>query len=397
MMTATKMAKAAPSKTCSHLIGSFVGNSDGPTLVAVGSLHGNEPAGALALDAVASQLEDLQDRLLGRVFLVAGNMRALEKQVRFVDDDLNRAWTNRNMSPAGTPLLLESAEGHELTELDRLLDSILITSRDEVYVVDLHSTSAGGTPFATVGDTIRNRTFAKRFPVTTLLGVEEQLDGTLLEYLNNAGAVTLGFEGGKHDSPATVENHIAFLSLSLVNSGVLAADDLPQLEQHFLRLGASVPSSHFFEVLYRHAIVAEDNFEMASGFTNFDPIRKGQVVATDRHGPVPAPATGVILMPLYQKLGDDGFFVGRRIAPIWLTISSLFRRLKVQNLIHLLPGVRRDTKDRETLLIDTRIARLFPLQVFHLLGFRRRRWSGGDLIVSRRRHDTVSPFVNSGS
>ena len=28
-----------------HLIGEFTGNADGPTLIAVGSVHGNEPSG----------------------------------------------------------------------------------------------------------------------------------------------------------------------------------------------------------------------------------------------------------------------------------------------------------------------------------------------------------------
>ena len=45
-----------------------------------------------------------------------------------------------------------------------------------------------------------------------------------------------------------------------------------------------------------------------------------------------------------------------------------------------------------TLIVDTNIARLFPLQVFHLLGFRRRRWVGNKLVVSRRKHDTDAPF-----
>lgn len=396
MMTATVMAKTAPVTECSHLIGAFVGDSDGPTLIAVGSLHGNEPAGALALEEVALRLDDIEEKLRGRVFFVTGNMRALEKRVRFIDDDLNRAWTWRNMSSRAPVSLLDSIEGRELTELERLLDNILITAQSEVYVIDLHSTSAGGVPFATVGDTIRNRKFAQRFPVTTLLGVEEQLDGTMLEYLNNAGAVTLGFEGGKHGSPATIENHVAFTTLALVNSGVLAADDIPDISDHYVRLAAGVGRSHFYEVLYREPIAPEDGFRMHPGYVNFDPVDKGQIIADNKRGPILSPWNGVILMPLYQKLGNDGFFIGRRIAPFWLTVSAILRGLKIQRLMPLLPGVRRDPVDPETLVINTRVARLFPLQIFHLLGFRRRRWSGAKLIVSRRKHDTTSPFVNNG-
>jgi hypothetical protein len=58
-----------------------------------------------------------------------------------------------------------------------------------------------------------------------------------------------------------------------------------------------------------------------------------------------------------------------------------------------LPGVWRDPADADSLVVNTRVARLFPLQIFHLLGFRKRRWRNHHLIVSRRRFDTRSPFV----
>lgn len=396
MLAAAVMAKAEPRTEFSHLIGAFIGDSDGPTLIAVGSLHGNEPAGALALEEVAQRLDGLKGQLQGRVFFIAGNMRALERRVRFIDDDLNRSWTWNNLSPSGLPRLEGTAEGSELNELDRLLDSILITARNEVFVIDLHSTSAGGPAFATVGDTIRNRTFARKFPVTTLLGIEEQLEGTMLEYLNNAGVVTLGFEGGRHDSTLTVENHIAFATLALVNSGVLRASDVDDLTEHHGRLAAGVGRSHFYEVLYREAITPEDEFRMDPGFTNFDAVSKGQRLAQNRNGAVVSPFAGVVLMPLYQKLGEDGVFIGRRIAPFWLSVSAFLRKLKVQNLMTWLPGVHRDPIDPETLVINTHVARLFPLQIFHLLGYRKRRWAGAKLIVSRRKHDTVSPFVSGG-
>ena len=84
--------------------------------------------------------------------------------------------------------------------------------------------------------------------------------------------------------------------------------------------------------------------------------------------------------------------LGRAVAPFWLRFSALLRQMRVQNIVGWLPGVKRDPSDRETLIVNTGVARLFPLQVFHLLGYRRRRWEDKKLIVSRRRHDYVSPF-----
>lgn len=379
-----------------HLIGAFVGNPSGPTLIAIGSIHGNEPGGAIALSNVANQLKKIAGKLKGRVYFLRGNTRAISEGIRFVDRDLNRQWTSKNMSNVGTDMLSATSEGVELTELDHILDGILITAMDEVFVIDLHSTSSDGMPFATVGDTLRNRAFAQKFPLPILLGIEEQLDGTLLEYLNNAGAVTLGFEGGQHYSRETVMNHEALAWLALEHARIVEHEDVPYTEFCHKVLSEQGGGARLFEVRYRHATSETDKFEMMPGFKNFDPVQKDQIVATDRNGPVKAHESGLILMPLYQRLGNDGFFIGREISPFWLWLSGILRRLGIQKLIHLLPGVRRDTDDPATLIVNTSIARLFPLQVFHLLGFRRRRWIGHKLVVSRRKHDTDAPFKWKG-
>jgi len=375
-----------------HVIGAFSGNPCGPTLIVIGSLHGNEPAGTLAVARVSRELAAIERKLKGRVYLLAGNTRALAERVRFVESDLNRDWTPKNMSMVGSEKICGTSEGAELTELDQLLDSILITALDEVFVLDLHSTSADGQPFATVGDTLRNREFALRFPITIVLGIEEQLKGTMLEYLNSAGAVTLGFEGGQHHSQQTITNHEALVWMALVNAGILDEEEVPRYEERKKVLIGGDDSARVFEVRYRHAITPEDEFEMNPGFNNFDKVRAGQVLGTDRNGPVVSTEKGIVLMPLYQRLGEDGFFIGREISPFWLKVSKVLRQIKVQNIVHWLPGVHKDVNDPATLIIDTRVARLFPLQVFHLLGFRRRRWINNKLVVSRRKHDTDAPF-----
>jgi succinylglutamate desuccinylase len=130
---------------------------------------------------------------------------------------------------------------------------------------------------------------------------------------------------------------------------------------------------------------------MEPGFTNFQPVRRGQTLAHDRRGEIAAPETGLVLLPLYQALGDDGFFLGREVRKLWLSLSALLRRLKIGNYMHLLPGVRRDPLNEHFLIVDTRIARVLPLHIFHLLGFRRRRWIGRHLIVSRRAYDLEGP------
>lgn len=392
MESTTAFSPKIESQTGSHLVGEFVGNADGPTLVVVGSIHGNEPSGRIALERVARRVELLRENLRGRLYLLAGNVRAFAQSERFIDRDLNRHWTRENIL-MNTRLLPDArAEDREQHDLLIIFREILNSAGDEVYVLDLHSTSAGGVPFATVGDTLRNRRFAQMFPVTILLGIEEQLEGTLLEFLNNEGTVTLGFEAGQHAAAESIDNHEALIWLALVNSGILAAEDVPDIEEHRRILTESTGEARILEVRHREAISEGDEFEMKPGFKNFDPIRRGQLLANSRNGPITAGETGLILMPLYQRQGNDGFFIVRTVAPLWLRVSEVIRRFELADYMHLLPGVRRDSKHREVLQIDTRIARFFPLQIFHLLGFRRLRWQNSFLMVSRRRYDTISPF-----
>lgn len=377
-----------------HLLGKFEEAVDGPTLVVFGGIHGNEPAGVLAVRRVLAVLEKLRGKLSGRVYFLAGNTRALVRNVRFVDTDLNRFFTLRNISRN----LLQVRHGQtlsedrELKELLEILQNILRTAEDEVFVVDLHSTSAEGLPFLTVGDTLRNRHFAQKFPVTILLGIEEQLDGTVLEYLNNLGTVTLGFEGGQHQSEAAIDNHESLIWLALVEAGCLKAEDAPELESFRQRLARNSVAAKIVEIRHREAIKVGDEFKMNPGYENFQSVKSGEILANNKKGVIKAGETGLILMPLYQAQGEDGFFLGREVSPFWLWLSERLRKANLPAYVHLLPGVKKHETEDGVYVINTNIARFFPLQIFHLLGFRKRREQDKKLIVSRRLYDTRSPF-----
>lgn len=379
-----------------HLIGEVEGDNAGPTLIIMGGIHGNESAGVLAARRVLSHLTVFKSKLNGRVIFLAGNTRALQKNVRFINADLNRHWTLENVNSNKQDGLQDGilSEDIEQRELLRIFHDVLENADDEVYVLDLHSTSAQGIPFVTLGDTIRNRAFAMNFPVTVVLGIEEQLDGTVLEYLNNLGAVTLGFEAGQHQSPQTVENHEALIWVSLIATGCLKKESVPPFERYVKNLKKVSGGHRFIEVVYRHALKPTDDFTMHSGYKNFQPVKRGEILASDNKGKVRARETSLILMPLYQKQGDDGFFLVKEVESVWLKLSGLLRKINLGDWIHIMPGVCKHPNDSGVFIINTKVARFFPLQIFHLLGFRKLRWSDELLVVSRRLHDTKSPFKN---
>ena len=377
-----------------HLIASIRGCKPGPTLIVVGSIHGNEPAGAMAARSITTAFQRKKPRLRGEVVLLSGNTRALARNVRYIDTDLNRHWTPESISAIKSDGHFASAKSEDL-ELRELLEQLELASqraRGELYFLDLHTTSAHGVPFATVGDTLRNRKFALNFPTTIVLGLEEQIEGTMLEYVNNLGAVTMGFEAGQHDAKSSIAHHEAVIWIALVAAGLVRREDASEFEHSRAILERASGGTRLVEVRHRHAIAPSDEFSMEPGFENFQPVKRGQLLAHDRHGRIAARETGMVLLPLYQKLGDDGFFLGRKVKRFWLKLSALLRHCRISNYVHLLPGVRRQSGDDHSFIVNTRIARILPLQVFHLLGFRKRRWSGDVLTVSLRRYDLTGPI-----
>jgi len=375
--------------TAARVIGRIDGNTPGPVLVCVAGMHGNEPAGVEALERVLDTLTVEAYRIEGTFVAVRGNQAALAEQVRFVDNDLNRHWTRERIGRVTLdrdpdPSVSEDAD---LLQLHDLISDLLDQASGESYVLDLHTTSGRSAPFGTVGDTLRNRRFAMQLPLPLIMGLEEHLEGTMLEFFNDRGHVTLGFEGGPHKDASSVDRTEAAVWLALEAAGMLpdprAATRLADARAFLSRLSRNLP--RVLEVRHRHFVGPKDQFTMRPGYASFQEVAENEHLADDETGPVIAPETGIILMPLYQPAGDDGFFITREFNQFWLSVSAMLRRLHVDNVLPWMPGITRDPSHGGTLLVNGRVARWFALEVFHLLGYRKRRQMGDVLVVARRR------------
>ena len=359
-------------------------------MIVMTGMHGNEPAGARAAQRVLDRLERKGIEIRGRFVVLAGNLKALAERTRFLDRDLNRQWTLEKLA-AVESRTADYAEAEEQRELLVAMRKELDEIEGPVYFLDLHTTSAVSPPFVTVGDTLRNRAFARTFPLPLILGLEEQVDGALLEYLNNFGLITMGAEAGQHDCDGSVDRAEALLWCALRSNGMLPpnAADITSYADVLHEASRGVPP--VVEVRYRHAITEQDEFEMDPGFDNFAPVRKGQIVARDRNGPVRVREAGLMLLPLYQGKGEDGFFIARPVRLFWLRLSKLLRRLRLDAFLHWLPGVYRSGDPRLELTVDTKIARWSPLDVLHLFGYRKQRMVADMLLVTRRAFDRNAP------
>lgn len=358
------------------------GRHPGPTLLLVAGQHGNEPGGVFAAERVLERLAGSGIELNGELVALAGNVKALERGVRQIDHDLNRRWSLAEVARirAQSPEV-DDAEDAEHRELLEQIEAVIARARGEVFVLDLHTTSAAGTPFVLFGDTLRQRTFGAHFPLPILLGLEEQLDGVLSQRLTQRGCITLAIEGGQHADPRSVDALEACIWVGIEAAGLCTRQQLaPWAAAHRLLTQLRGELPHFVEVVHRHAIAPEDAFVMEPGFSNLAPARRGQLLARDAHGEIRAEHDGVVMLPLYQKHGADGFFWGRPLSRTSLALGSALRRLHVDRLLPLLPGVHRDG---EALAIEPDARERYPSALFHTLGYRREREAGETLRISR--------------
>lgn len=370
-----------------RVIGQAVGEGAGPTVVLLSGLHGNEPSGVAASDRVLGELERRRIAVRGEILALSGNLPALEAGRRYLACDLNRLWTRDVVNRVRGGDVDEAVpEERQLAELLEVIHAAIGRARGPVLVLDLHTASSSTPPFAILGDTLRNRRFAGRFPAPIVLGLEEQLVGTLMEYVTGIGHVSIAFEAGQHDDPRSVDRHEAAVWLALTFAGSVAEKDVEGLDRyHELLRGSRRGLPRFLEIIHRHPVEPEDRFVMRPGYRNFHPVKRGEHLATDRDGPILAPGALLLFLPLYQGLGSDGFFLARRVSPVWLELSSWLRRTPLPALAPLLPGVRRHPELANTLLVDRKVARFLAPQVFHLLGFRVRPADGGRWEIRRRR------------
>lgn len=291
-----------------RIIGHISGGDDGPVLICVGGIHGNEHAGILALREVFSVLADKDENFKGDFIGIAGNLAALNSNKRFVDKDLNRMFSidrAQSVLESNQELEAEEKEQRELLTLFNELKERYLTRK--IIMLDLHTTSASGGTFTIAMKDELSRRICEKLEVTTIIGLESILKGTTLNYFDEIGFTALGFEAGQHKDPASVSRMKAAIFTVLESIGSYEPMEIKNYHQLLKTLRKDQPS--LVKFIYRHQINEGDNFVMKPGYKNFQRIEKGEHLANDKKGPIFAKQDAMILMPLYQPQGDDGFFV----------------------------------------------------------------------------------------
>ena len=273
---------------------------DGPALLIFGAVHGNEQSGTHAIRRWIARFESGEVRLKrGRLTMVpVANPKAFIKNEREGDRNLNR-----NFVPQAQP---QNFEDHVVNALAPLLES-------HDALLDLHSYSGDGVPFAMTGP--MNNTgnlepfaqaeaedaFAKAVGLPTIVqGWLEVYDKAVKasngairaehgigtnEFMRSRGGYAITVESGSHDDPAAIEIADRCIAgvLNLLDMADVAVEPVEKYTTH-----------HMKDVFMRES--ADDT--LVKDWENFDPFKKGDLLATRADGTqILAPFDGCMIFP----------------------------------------------------------------------------------------------------
>ncbi len=292
-----------------RILGIYTSTKPGPLLFISGGIHGNEPSGVQALRKVFKILEAEKPEINGTLVGVTGNKGALEKGVRYIDEDLNRTWTEENVKS-------RTKETHEKTEMFEIIDVLKQFPESDFekrYFLDCHTTSSDSEPYISVQEVNDNDHWAHQFPPYIIRGFSDIVYGCIDHYLSRIGVTGFVFEGGQHESPDAVNHHEAMIWLALSKACKLNLNKLQTYPDSVSKMEARKPQQKTFEIEYRHEIKEGSNFKMQPGYENFQPIKKGELLAIENDSEIKSEWDAYIFMPLYQSQGNDGFFVVKEV------------------------------------------------------------------------------------
>jgi len=228
-----------------------------PEVAVIGGIHGDEPSGRRAVEALMENPPDVERPLK----LIVANEAALEAGERYLEEDLNRAFP-------GDP----DADTHEGRLAAALTEELAGT-----LALSLHSTQSYPKPFAITGgvDDLA-RELVPALPVEALVTSGAFSDGRLL-----AVADVIEVEAGHQGSERAAENAALLVDAFLRATGVLPGgverrDHLP-----VYRLSRSVPKDAATE----YDLLAA-NFERVSSGEAFAAVDDEDVVADEPFYPV---------------------------------------------------------------------------------------------------------------
>ncbi len=285
----TKHPFGCPFSAMSLRIVPYDTGKPGRTLMVTGAVHGNEYCGPRAIEAVLGHVEKGDITFTGGriVFVPVCNPAALEKNVRFIDRNLNR-----ELYPRNNPQNNEERLGNELCPLLEETDVLL----------DIHSYNAQGGPFIFIGPSNEEAySYAKSLGIRDFVRgwenayleaspEEKRRSQGTTEYCRLHGGLALTLECGHHHNENAAD--IGFNAILHLLRHYNQAQFDPGLFRAVEGLEGPKRLVRMSKVYDRPegGVFTKDRAHM-------DEVQKGEVIAVAGEHKFTAPEDGFILLP----------------------------------------------------------------------------------------------------
>lgn len=216
-----------------------------PTIAIVGSLHGDEPVGAKIIKELA-KCDFLSNKA---IITIIGNPGALKKKARFIDEDLNRLFSQKKNN---------TQEGRIAYIIKKELKGIKV-------VIDIHSTTTNTKDTVIVTKLNKNiREIINIIKPKNVVKVTSEMSrGSLIGNVECG----LSLEYGRHDSKKTFDNSfkdiVRFLSYKNIISHKLISEKKVKI--------------NYYEIYGKE--LKPENFNMRS-INNLSLVRKGKILGS---------------------------------------------------------------------------------------------------------------------
>ena len=204
-----------------RILGKIEGEEPGPLVICVAAMHGNEQIGLHAFRNVISAIKNHEIPFRGKLIGLVGNIQATLLDCRFLDYDLNRAWTDEHVETVLSKKIFDQAEDEDLAAIHDIIERESQGDYPLKLVVDLHSTSAERGNFVIVPEGEMHYPVIRSLHIPVVVEIDQYLVGTLVSYYQRRGYTAFAFEGGVIGTQDAYQLHTSGLWEILDSAGCI--------------------------------------------------------------------------------------------------------------------------------------------------------------------------------
>ena len=300
----------------------LAGAMPGPKLVVCGCVHGNEIIGKQVLDALLQHLNPQE--ICGSITLILGNPAAYARGVRYVDEDLNRLWSQERVARAGNA---EPLRRH--TEEARVLELLPYLEGAE-YALDIHAT-VQPTPHAFVycAPTPAHRALARCFEVPYILSPAPEFSAPSMSfcldnYVDAQRGVGLTLEAGWLQEEGLFAATYTGVVRALMQVGSASAEvaalllrraEVGDAYAQSLHTGSASAATEPVELeVYEEIIAQTAEFRFVEPVENFHRVPAGSVFAYDGAAAQRVQCDSYIIFPKASLApGKEAGYLARKV------------------------------------------------------------------------------------